>query len=80
MPEKQKRSCRAGIKVGDLARVIWTYGESGCRGGVIGLVTRVEYNGGMDYEPQYDRLRALLFCQGSPSWLDADDLEIVSKS
>ena len=37
-----------------------------------------EYNGGMDYKPRYDRLRALLFCQGSPSWLDADDLEVVS--
>ena len=79
MPEKQKRSCRAGIRVGDLARVIWTYGESG-EGGVVGLVTRVEHNGGMDYEPQYDRLRVLLFCQGSPSWLDADDLEVISAS
>ena len=79
MPEKQKRSCRAGIRVGDLARVIWTAGGSG-EDGVIGLVTRVEYNGGMDYKPRYDRLRALLFCQGSPTWLDADDLEVVSAS
>ena len=66
------------IRVGDLAKVLWT---EGCgRPVVIGLVTRVEYNGGMDYKPRYDRLRALLFCQGSPSWLDADDLEVVSAS
>ena len=78
MPEKQKRSCRAGIRVGDLARVIWTAGVGEL--GAIGLVTRIEYNGGMDYKPRYDRLRALLFCQGSPTWLDADDLEVVSAS
>ena len=66
------------IRVGDLAKVLWT---EGCDAPpVIGLVTRIEYNGGMDYKPRYDRPRALMFCQGSPSWFDAYDLEVVSKS
>ena len=64
------------IKVGDMAKVVWTEGCDAPT--VVGLVIKVVLNGGLDYKPRYDRLRALLFCQGSPSWLDADDLEVVS--
>ena len=70
MDEKKK------VKVGDMAKVLWT---EGCDAPTVtGLVIKVVLNGGMDYKPRYDRLRALLFCQGSPSWLDADDLEVIS--
>jgi hypothetical protein len=67
------------IKVGDMAKVVWT-DDCGIPP-VVGLVIKVVHNGGMDYEPpQYDRPRALMFCQGSPTWFDAGDLELVSKS
>jgi hypothetical protein len=72
MDEKKK------VKVGDMAKVLWTEGCDAPT--VVGLVIKVELNGGLDYELQYDRPRALMFCQGSPTWFDAYDLEVVSKS
>ena len=73
MDEKKK------VKVGDMAKVVWTEGLD--LPPVVGLVIEVIHNGGMDYEPpQYDRPRALMFCQGSPTWFDASDLEVVSAS
>ena len=68
------------MKSGDLVKILWTDCLSDSAKVVLGIITKLEHNGGLDYTPRYNRMRALLYCQGSHIWIDESDLEVVNES
>ena len=76
------------MKVGDLAKIVWTeitasspaleYSREECKA-VLGVVTKLEIDGGIEKgDTMYHRHRALLYVEGKLNWFDLSELEVVS--